>query len=119
MEELLTQTNQAALKFLSQKSPSQLFKIIVDEGIRLTGAQYGSIFLLQDDKLSNVYSSSPSFEKLSVRKNGFTYTAFKTNKPMLIAGEKVNNIHKEIRETNIKSILLIPLSYENNSIGIL
>lgn len=118
MDTYIKQINQSALKFLSNHSLKETYSTIIEEALRLVQADYGTIFLLENDELKNVFSS-PGFEDLIVRKRGFTYEAFVKNTPMVLQGTKVLQIHPIVQKMKVRSILFIPLSYQDKSIGVL
>jgi signal transduction histidine kinase len=116
---LLTQINNVSLKFLSPLSPEQTFKVIADEGMGLVNGEYASILLKTRNGLDRVYQSSEHFSRTLPRKNGFTYKVYKTGKPKVLTEKETNSAHPELSKMGIKSIFLIPLSYEGKSLGVL
>lgn len=120
LENVLQKINKASLKFLEPLDLKETYAIIVKEAIKLVDANYGSLALEEEGEFKDVYSTLPI--KVKQRKNGFKYKAFKESKVLVIynkESEKFKKAHPEFNKTNIKSILLIPLSYKRKSIGVL
>lgn len=118
-EHVLENINKAAVKFLTPLTEEEMYQTIVNEAQKLIGADYGSILLEQEGKLVRVYANAPFFNKVKIRNKGFTYTTFKSQNPFIIDVEKEKNFHPPIKKQGIKSIVHIPLSYKDKSIGVL
>ena len=119
MENILEKIHKSTLKFLVPLEPGETYATIVDEAMKLVGAEYGTILLMQKDELRRAYSSDLEFFKLKPRKTGFTYTVFKTRQPLILTPEQVEEVHPEAQNLPFRSDILIPLSYKNSSIGVL
>lgn len=119
LENTLERINKAGLKFLEPLTPEETFAHIVQEAIKLINAKYGSIILMQQGKLERVYSSSPLAYLSKPRKRSNTYIAFKKREILLVDAVKVEKAHPEIKKIGLKSVLFIPLSYRDQSIGVL
>lgn len=97
-----------------------LKKIVVLEGLKLTKARYGTLYLSDEKKnLERVFSTLPKEFQVPIRKRGFTYTAFQKQKFTIIKSENLEGIHKELKDLSVRSIVLIPLTYRKRCIGIL
>lgn len=109
--------NRSTLKLLEAPSLEKLCKIIVDEARKLVGAEHGSLFLYEKERLLRVYTSSAILRKSKVAKRGFLEKAFQTGKvEILRSPEKLN---KEYKILGIRSVILLPLSYKSSTIGML
>jgi signal transduction histidine kinase len=109
----------ASLKFLVPLTPEETYSIIVEEAVKLVGAEYGSVILDQEGELVRVYSSSPLAYKTKNRKKGFTYRAFSERKVIMAQIEETSKAHPELKEVGIRWTMFIPLSYQSKSIGVL
>lgn len=120
MQTSLEKIYNAGLKFLVPLSISEVYKIIVDEAVKLVGAGYGSIILVEDGgDLKRVYSSSPRSLSTKPRKRANTYKAIKKQQVIMIDVQKVKNAHPELLRNKVKWVIFIPLSYKKQSIGVL
>lgn len=119
MTNVLKKINRAAIKFLQPLTFKETYKTIMNEAKKLVEAQFGSIFLLKEDKLERVYSSDKRLLKIVPRKRGYTYRAYKTNKAYVVEINDILKIHPEIRTLGVRSTIFIPLSYKDRSIGVL
>lgn len=119
MDDVLEKIYKAGLKFLDPLGSEETYKTIVDEAVKLVDADYGSIALLIDDDFQKVYSSSPDGVKSPVRKRAFAYQAVSEKRPLIVNTEDIGDAHPELRQNGIVSTIHIPLSYKNNSIGVL
>lgn len=119
MEKALERINAAGLILLDALTPQETYKKIVEQAMSLMDAEYGSILLANGEKLRPVYVSDNFFYSIKVRKGGTLEQSFKKNKLIvnnITADTKVNALIKKI---GIQSVILIPLSYRGNSIGVL
>lgn len=119
MEYELEKIHNSSIKFLEPHPLDEIYKVIVNEAIKLSNADFGSIFIKNEDGLKRVYSTTPVFYTYRVRKDGYTHKSFITHKPLIVGIEKTGKLHPEIKKLNIKSTFLIPLFYKNESIGVL
>ncbi len=109
--------NQSTLKLLEAPSLEKLCKIIVDEAQNLVGADHGSLFLYEKERLQRVHTSSALLRKSKVVKRGFLEKTFQTGKVVILRSpEKLN---KEYKILDIRSVVVLPLSYKSSSIGML
>lgn len=91
----------------------------MDEAVKLTDAQYGSIFLNRDGVLKRVYSSDKKLQSIKPRSKGFTYQTYISGKPKIMSAKDLEKIHPISRELGIKSTIMIPLSYKKTTTGVL
>ncbi len=119
VEEILGQIYEATIKFLVPLNPHETYKIVTDEGRKLIGAKFATIFLAKKDKLILSYTSLPSFYKLSIHKNGYAYKAFKKGLPTAISIQEYRKTHPETPKNKIKTIFYIPLTNQDETIGVI
>lgn len=119
METTIKKIYNSALKFLVPLTLEELYETIVHEAMKLVKASFGTISLVKDGRLTRVYASSPLLYKIQPRKRGFTYRVYKTNKPMIVTADMMTQVHPELEELQACSDIMIPLSYRNQSIGVL
>lgn len=118
MEKILTRINEAGLKFLEQLSLAQTYKIIIKESTKLLDADWGSLHLAVNNTLMQV-ALYPSDSSLIIepRKNGFRYKAYSEQKTFVIQEEEIYKIHPELKQSNYKSAICIPIADHEKSIG--
>lgn len=119
METLLEKVHKAGLRFLEPLSTKETYARIVQEAQRLIKGGHGSIFLEKDGVLKRVYASSPMLYDINVRKNGFTYQAFRTKKTVVVTRTKVAKINPTSKKMGFKSSVFIPLLYRTRFTGVL
>ncbi len=119
MDEDVQHIYRAGLKFLVSLSAEEMYITIVDEFMKLVQADYGSILIERDRRLHRVYASHLAFYKIIPRPHGFMYKVFQTGKPLILSSQRIEPIHPEIKELGIKSDIIVPLSYQFTSIGVL
>lgn len=119
MENILKDIYKAGLKFLVPLTAEETYKTIVHEGIKLVGAEYGSILLEREGHLERVYASLPFAYQTKIRKRGNTYRAFRTRKTIMASISKIEKAHPELKAFGIRWSVFIPLSYIGKAIGVL
>ncbi len=119
MSTILAQLNHIALKFLETMEIQDLQQVIVDEGVKIVDAKFGSIYLSEKRKLNRVYTTLPIELQVTIRKKGFTYKAFKQRKVMVIPVEQVTPVHITVKVFEVRSIVLVPLCYKQRCIGVI
>lgn len=116
---IISQIHTSALKFLEPLTIEETYRRIVEEARRLVGAEHSLIILKGKRTLENVYASSPLLHRIKPRKGGFTSKALRTRKTLIIDNEDMIKAHPELKQLGIKSVIYLPLSYKNQSIGVL
>lgn len=119
MDTILEKINKASLKFLEPLTPSKTYEIIVEEAKKLMGAEYGSIFLEKKGELERIYASLSILHRIKVKRNAPVYSTFQSNIPTAIDSNTVKGLDPAVNKMGIKSFVLIPLSYKEESIGVL
>lgn len=103
-------------KLLDIESLESVYETFVSEAAKFVGAQYGSIFLHEDEGLKRVYASAKELYSIIPRKNGLTAKNLQGVIPTVSDAKYSQAV---IRKMKIKSIIMIPLIYKRKSIGIL
>jgi signal transduction histidine kinase len=121
MDSNLEKIYQSFLKLLEPVAPRRVYKIIVEEAASLVQAEYGSILLARPDGgFERAYTNIPKrYRLLRSRKHGYVYRTFKKGWLQVLSKDELSAVHPEFRSRKIKSIILIPLSFNNISIGVL
>ncbi|HUD45052.1 MAG TPA: ATP-binding protein [Patescibacteria group bacterium] len=111
--------NEFVIKVLTAASVNETYKIIVETATQLFETPYCSIHIKVDDGFKRVYSTLPDEYQYSNRKQGYIYQAFKSKMPFMKSYREVIFYHPEIKNSKIKHIIYLPLSYKNDAIGTL
>lgn len=119
MDKNLQKIYKASLQFLMPTSLEETYATIIKEASRLIGGDIGSILLYKQGELERVYSTSEALYKIKPRKNGITYSVFKSRQPKILSTQQIAKIHPEIKETQTSSDILIPITNRNKTIGVL
>lgn len=118
-EAIIAKVYRAGLKFLEPLTAEETYKTIVDEAVKLVGADYSAILLEENGELKKTYASSEFGYQIKNRKRGNTYKAFKTGKPLIAHISDLEKAHPLMRERGLKSSIFIPLSYHKKTLGVL
>lgn len=110
---------QSGLKLLTALTLEETYTVLTEEAMKLVGAEYGSVLLEKSGKLERVYASDKTLYQIKARKEGRTYQAFYEQKASVYLVLPKNDPHPLRNKLGIKSVIYIPLSYENKIIGIL
>jgi K+-sensing histidine kinase KdpD len=108
-----------SLHFLTPVSLEETYKIVAEEAKHLLSAEYSTILLHNKKHLERVYSTSPIIEKTKVRKGGRTYRVFRDGKPFVAKVRKKTDINLAQYMLRVKSIIFIPLTIQDETIGVL
>ncbi len=109
---------ESAAKLLVPLTPDEIYKTIVEEAMKLSETEYGTIFLLQNGRLIQHFTNT-KYPTDEPRKEGFTYASFKSGKAIILKTKVIKEIHPEIINQGVKSLIIIPLEFNNKSIGVL
>ncbi len=107
----------AVSKFLQQLTPEEMYKAIVEEGLKLVDTDYGSLFLKNDGGLDRVYTTLPEYRP--IRKRGFTYQAFHNQEVLVKNAEQFGRYHPNIKKLGSLSNIFLPLVIKGESVGVL
>lgn len=119
LSDAIEQIYESGLKFLIPLTPQETYRVIAEETGRLFRAEYVTILLANRSKLQRVYTFGPKEYQLKFRRNGYTYTTFRTGKPHVIPIGKLRQAHPETPESNIKTVFTIPLIYQKKISGVI
>jgi signal transduction histidine kinase len=119
MENIVEKINQSAVNFLEPLDEERTYKSVLKEATKLFDASDGSIFLDVKGVLQRVYTSSPIFKKVQIRKNANTYTAYTKKKVMVAYKHETSKAHPILKRTNFQTYVFIPLCYKTRSVGVL
>lgn len=114
----LRKVQRAAVKMMEPLDSSSLYEVCTKQALKLSGADYGSLFLEKNGKLRRKYSNLPLKYRLKPRKNGYTYTAFKEGKIKSINMHTIGRIHPNA-DKKFGSTIFIPLVYQRKRIGVI
>ncbi|HZQ29573.1 MAG TPA: GAF domain-containing sensor histidine kinase [Patescibacteria group bacterium] len=121
-ERILANIYNSALKFLIPLNSEETLKTIVHEAIKLVGGENGTILLARDSVLERVYATSPVSYRIETKRQGSRYEVFKNQKAKILHKDRVKDleiIHPALSEMNVSSIILVPLTNQEESIGVL
>lgn len=110
----------STLKFLAPLNLEDTYRKIIEESIKLTRGEYGTIYWEKDSELHRVFSNMPRL--IELRKGGYRYRVFKEGKSMVLNKRKLNTLkvlHPELEEIGARSVLVVPLVNEGKSVGLL
>lgn len=116
---ILHTINHSAFKLLAAQSLEELSQTIVEEAKELISADYGSIYLLGKSKLEKIYTSHPALKKAALTKKGYAEQAFRTRATVILTQADIQKIDPRVNKLGVKSLIILPLSYKTESIGIL
>lgn len=117
---ILDEIYKASLNFLHPLDTKEMYTIVMAEAARLVGAKDGTILLANgNEELVRVYATSPAMYKIKPRRRGIMYNVFKSGKPVVLTSSQIEKIHPEIKEAAMQTDIVVPLSYKNESIGVL
>ena len=122
LELTLEEIHNSSLKFLAPLTPERTYETITQEAVKLVGAEYGSILLGVKGELERVYASNQILYKIIPRRRGLIYEVFRTQQPAILKARELEGVrerHPALREISTRSIILIPLSYRGESLGVL
>ena len=118
--EILTRIYRSTLSFLEPLSLEERFKIAVEEASKVAEAEYGSIFLGdKNGELVRVYSNVPAKRQAEPRERGYSHKSFVNGKLYIVTEGTLKKIHKELYDKGVKSLIIIPLSFNYETIGVL
>ena len=94
-------------------------KIIVEEAMNITGAEYGSLVYKEKDEIKKGYASSSFL--LKIIKRGTLEKAMQRKNIFNLQRNDLRNENDvpELKNHDIKTIVVLPLSYQNTSLGMI
>lgn len=118
-EQVIEKVYAASLNFLVPETLEETYVVIIEEAMKLVKGEFGSIFLAEKGELQRVYATTPEFYKVVPRKNGYTFTVFKSRVPKVLSAVDMDIAHPEFKIIGTRSDIMIPLSLNDKSMGVL
>jgi len=119
MQESLDEVYNAAVQLLQPLDVEQTYEITITECVRLAQANYGTLYIAQQGKLTKVFSTIPAKLQMTPAPGGKTYKALRTKKIYIYSKDELKSIHPEIANSPINSVIVVPLTSGNQTIGVL
>lgn len=118
-EKVLENLNTSALKLMETQSLEALSATIVEEARKLVIAEHASIFLVENEKLERIYTSSPILAKTKSPKKTYTEKALHLGIITQLQGKKLLKANPKIEEMDVSLLVSIPLTHRTQPIGVL
>jgi K+-sensing histidine kinase KdpD len=116
----IEQIYESLTQLFAHNSINDICREAVIEAVTLVKAEYGTIFLAdENDNLVRVYSSSNKKSYTTPRKGGFNYKAYKKQEFFVFTPKEIALYHPHLLAENIKSYITVPLAYQKKSVGTL
>lgn len=115
----LEKISKFSLKLLVPLTAQESYSLIINEVSKLVGGEYGTIVMREGKQLTRVYTSSPIAYNSNVRQRAYSYRAYKHSKVLVVPVSKTSKAHPELKTLGIRYTIHIPLSYKNQSIGVI
>lgn len=109
----------SAVRLMKPLSLDETYQVIIEEAQKLTNAEYCSIFLNKEGKLQRAYSTVPKKIQAEPRNNGNLEKVFRSGKTVILSSEEFKRAHPEYTGDKLKYMVLIPLSNEDETLGVL
>jgi signal transduction histidine kinase len=116
---ILETINQSAMKLLAQESFTKLCKIIVEDAKKLVGGDHGSLFLFSNNKLDRIYTTLTELKKTKTKKQSFPALIAKSRRIVILKDREIGKIYPELKPFNVKSVVMLPLVYKAEPVGVL
>src|SRR5260221_5334166 len=98
-------------------SLTKTYRVIIEESSRLVEAEYGAIFMMKDGILKETYSTLSRESDIQPRKNDYCYKSCRNRQIYIFGKKEIKRLYPLMQNT--KSLVLIPLFYGSQSLGIL
>lgn len=120
-DDLLRKIYLSTLEILQPLSLEERYKIAIEQAAKITGADYGTIFLGdKKGRLIRVFSNVPKDRKVKPRSEGYTHKALVSGKLYVVPPQILKKIHKEeLYDKGVSSLIIIPLSFNRKTVGVL
>lgn len=104
---------------LTNNHVEDINQIIVEEAMNITGAEYGSLVYKEKDEIKKGYASSAFL--LKIIKRGTLEKAMQRKNIFNLQRNDLRNEDDvpELKNHDIKTIIFLPLSYQNTSLGMI
>jgi len=117
-ENLMDLVYKSAIKFLTPLNLEETYKVFINEALKISKAQHGSIILIKNNRFIRAYSTDHSLSKIKPRAKGYTYNAYKTKTLKVLTRKQISEFHPEINNQKIEYDIIIPLVNNKKSIGV-
>ncbi len=108
----------STIKFLAPQSLQEVYTTALNEAMRLTQSNEGTVYLAKNGKLTRVYSSLTT-NHVQPRESGYSYECYHTGKTILVTTKMLRESHPQILKSGMKSVVMIPLAHHQKNIGVL
>lgn len=119
MKNPLEKISKFALKLLVPLTAQEAYSLIVKEAVKLVEGEYGHIVMRDGKKFKRVFTTSPMPDYSPIRQRANAFRAYTQRMVLVIPAVKAVKAHPELAALGIKRTVLIPLSYKNQSLGVL
>lgn len=119
MKNPLEKISKFVLKLLAPLTAQETYSIIVKEAVKLVEGEYGHIIMRDGKQFKRVFTTSPMPDYSPVRQRANSFKAYTQKMVLVVPVAKAVKAHPELAELGIKRTILIPLSYKNQSLGVL
>ncbi len=119
MTDALERLYHSGLRFLLPLTPDETYAMLVAEATKLIGAKYGSILISHGNKLVREYSTLSVPVDIKPRDKGYTSHVFETGQPLVLQAKEIYKIHPELLPLKINQTVFIPLTYYNQTLGVM
>ncbi len=110
----------STLEFLRPFSLEERYKIATREIVKVAGADHGSIFLGNEKgDLERVFSNVPRIAQAKPRSRGYAHKSYVNGKLYIVTPKNLKTSHPELYSKGVKSLVLVPLSFNNITIGVI
>lgn len=106
-------------QFLKPLSLEDTYQVLLQEAKRTFDAHEGSIFLRFHKRWHRVYSTVTEEEQIDPKAYGYSYHVFTTHMPLLVQRKQFIKSHPEVKKATMQLIIIVPLHYNNQSLGII
>lgn len=110
----------SSLEFLRPVGLTSRYRIAIEQAVKVVGADHGSLFLgNKSGQLERVFSNVPKGSQTQPRKHGFAQKSYENGKLYVVSPKTLEKVHKPLFDNGVKSLVIIPLSFNNVTIGVI
>lgn len=117
-DNILENISSSALKLLAPLTLEEVYKITLEEAIKLVNCEDGMIVREVDGELKTVFGSTKAAAAYKVRKRGNSYKALREDKAIIMHNSDISEAFPN-KNRVIHSVIFIPLSYKGKPEGVL
>lgn len=115
----LEQLNNAVAALQQANTDKQLYKIIVEEALKLARSDCGKLYLYDHEHLKKMYSSTPIIKKTTLVKNKKSREIFELKKTTVFTKANWHLLQKKNIPPEIEQILFSPFLHGQRTLGFL